>query len=583
MIDYYEGPSGGPLYNICTSGSSFTYFNDSNQIEQYTYGTCSMNIAHLGFDITYDDNGNMTNHPIFKNIGYNYLDQVESYDQDNQNDYDASHTADGVLISEGDRDFIGPFEFVNSSLFKIYYQNGYVDNSNDWNFYLRDHLGNIRVVFSDKNADNAINSIGDVIEEYHYYPFGLQFNGPWLGVQNHTNEMQFNGIRFHESDYNDNMGHADLRNLGLSHAKYRSLDPVMGMWLQIDPRSEELFGFSPYNSFNNNPILFGDPEGDFVFTPLLAIGIGAAIGGIGGGINAVNNGQSFLSGFGKGALIGGLSSTLTLGVGSAFGAVSSNILNEIGRAGAHGLVNGFTNELSGGSFSDGLLSGSISSLIGSSFDGSSSVGQTIGSGLAGGLSSLASGGSFLQGAGHGLIISALNHQSHGDPNCPDCIDGGNYIEVTISAKRPKYIGSLAAVTSFIGAGASGFSYNHVNNGNYKGVNGNYYSIRSQGWNQYTGTKAHMNKTITKATVSGLASKGIGVAGMANTTYNWQQGKLTNTAYTIEMISAGISTFAPAPVSIPWTIGYEGLGRNGIARFEWYQKRFKPWLRNKFGG
>ena len=53
---------------------------------------------------------------------------------------------------------------------------------------------------------------------------------------------------------------------------------------------------------NNNPISFSDPEGDF---PWLAVGIAAALQGVGGGINASNNGGSFLGGFAKGALIGG--------------------------------------------------------------------------------------------------------------------------------------------------------------------------------------------------------------------------------------------------------------------------------------
>jgi len=44
----------------------------------------------------------------------------------------------------------------------------------------------------------------------------------------------------------------------------------------------------------------------------------------------------------------------------------------------------------------------------------------------------------------------------------------------------------------------------------------------------------------------------------------------------------IRAFTLLVISIPWTIGYEGLGRNGVARIPWYQNTFKPWARQKLG-
>jgi hypothetical protein len=65
--------------------------------------------------------------------------------------------------------------------------------------------------------------------------------------------------------------------LDVYNAFYRTLDPSLARWWQVDPKAELHYGDSPYNSMLNNPILFDDPNGD---TPLH---LGAAI--VGGLIN----------------------------------------------------------------------------------------------------------------------------------------------------------------------------------------------------------------------------------------------------------------------------------------------------------
>jgi RHS repeat-associated protein len=45
---------------------------------------------------------------------------------------------------------------------------------------------------------------------------------------------------------------------------YRQLDPRLGRWKSIDPKSSEQPGLSPFCSMNNNPILMNDPMGDII-------------------------------------------------------------------------------------------------------------------------------------------------------------------------------------------------------------------------------------------------------------------------------------------------------------------------------
>lgn len=64
-----------------------------------------------------------------------------------------------------------------------------------------------------------------------------------------ANKYKYNGIEFN----------SDL-DINLYDAHYRSLDPQLGRFWQIDPKPTD--DISPYVTMNNNPILFADPLGD---------------------------------------------------------------------------------------------------------------------------------------------------------------------------------------------------------------------------------------------------------------------------------------------------------------------------------
>ncbi len=144
-------------------------------------------------------------------------------------------------------------------------------------------------------------------------------------------------------------------------------------------------------------------------------------------------------------------------------------------------------------------------------------------------------------------------------------------------------GGMSSSASVGGAAIAAYKNYHVADAKYRGASGNYYSYKGrQGWNKHTGTKDHMNKTLSKAKWAGRATYGLGALNYGMTLNEFSKGNLSNTAFGIEMASTTIGTFAPSFISIPWTIGYEGLGRNGVARIPWYQNTFKPWARKKMG-
>jgi RHS repeat-associated protein len=66
------------------------------------------------------------------------------------------------------------------------------------------------------------------------------------------NKLKYNGIE-QNTDFDLNM----------YDAFYRNLDPQIGRFWQIDPYTEDLESYSPYESMGNNPVNNVDPLGDF--------------------------------------------------------------------------------------------------------------------------------------------------------------------------------------------------------------------------------------------------------------------------------------------------------------------------------
>jgi RHS repeat-associated protein len=110
---------------------------------------------------------------------------------------------------------------------------------------------------SDVFFDNlvVVHNGGPVLEETHYYPFGLTM----AGISNHA----LKGLSYPENRYKYN-GIEKIEDLGLEDydAQFRELDPQLGRWWEVDPRSDNMEMWSPYVSNYDNPINYNDYLGD---------------------------------------------------------------------------------------------------------------------------------------------------------------------------------------------------------------------------------------------------------------------------------------------------------------------------------
>jgi len=106
---------------------------------------------------------------------------------------------------------------------------------------------------------------GPILEETHYYPFGLtmagisskafQSSSPDCGCP--SNKKGFNGNEIQNKEFSDGSG------LELYDFNARTYDQQIGRFIQIDPIPDEgeQESLTPYHFSGNNPILYNDPDG----------------------------------------------------------------------------------------------------------------------------------------------------------------------------------------------------------------------------------------------------------------------------------------------------------------------------------
>ncbi|WP_149241132.1 DUF6443 domain-containing protein [Dyadobacter sp. 32] len=245
----------------------------------------------------YDGNGNMTSDG---NRGavltYNYLNLPKTVAISGKTltyDYDASRTKHKYVADTLTVKYAGAFEYNQNSIFKrLSISDGQAvirQDSIRFDYYLKDHLGNVRVVFDEKGA---------ILQKNDYYPFGLEIDRT-TPVQTPAARNAINRYTFLGRETQPETGYIDLQ--------ARFYDPALGRFFSIDPETEGQLEFSPYHYSFNNPIRFSDPDGRF---PECCGGFGDFLTGFGnalteniagsspiraspGYIESYNNGRTF--------------------------------------------------------------------------------------------------------------------------------------------------------------------------------------------------------------------------------------------------------------------------------------------------
>jgi RHS repeat-associated protein len=145
--------------------------------------------------------------------------------------------------------YIGSFiydENLNKA-YVLFDEGRLMDDEGDYTYeyFLKDHLGNTRVSFTKNGSIQKL-------QEDHYYPFGMTFQGVNSSVLSPENKYKLKG-----KEWQDELG------LNEYAFGFRDYDPAIGRWNVIDPLAEKYITTSPYAFVQNNPLINREIDGRY--------------------------------------------------------------------------------------------------------------------------------------------------------------------------------------------------------------------------------------------------------------------------------------------------------------------------------
>ncbi len=247
----YTYDNGNKLKKVVDSGNKNFGFKDG------------INTAN---DYTYDANGNMVvdNNKRITNIKYNHLNLPTRVTINGKNidyKYDVggmklSKTVEGVTTQ-----YAGGYIYKNNTLEFFNHSEGYVKqyfktNGNktsatpsfDYVYQYKDHLGNVRLSYTDNNKDGIVTQ-NEIIEESNYYPFGLKHKG-YNNVVSSLGNSTAQKWGYQGQEYTENLGY------NIYEYKYRHYDAAVGRFISIDPLAHTYVYNSTY-AFQENKLGLG--------------------------------------------------------------------------------------------------------------------------------------------------------------------------------------------------------------------------------------------------------------------------------------------------------------------------------------
>jgi RHS repeat-associated protein len=266
--DSQSGPSFGEIddLNYSYKGNKLAAVSDAENTRGYMPDFHDL-AQGPGDDYAYDNNGNLTSdgNKSIKSIVYNFLNlPVEINFGDNFQItylYDASgrKLSKKVYVKQSlvsQVDYCGEFIYNDNQLQMVMTPEGRLMYSNgtfDCQYFLKDHLGNVRVVFH----QDPETRLAKILQEDHFDPFGMTLGG-LSQAGDLLNKYLYQGKEYQDDavDLNDDSRTDTYLNWYDFGARF--YDPQIARWHVPDPAGQDA---SPYVAMGNNPVSIVDPDG----------------------------------------------------------------------------------------------------------------------------------------------------------------------------------------------------------------------------------------------------------------------------------------------------------------------------------
>ena len=235
---------------LTLNGNQLNRVDDAVAASTYNGGFEFKNGANAADEYSYDANGNLTKdlNKGISGITYNFLNLPNVVTFSDGSTITYTYGADGTKLRTVHKigstttttDYCGNVVYENGVQKLLLTEEGYVTLSDSkYNYYLKDHQGNNRVVISQS---------GTVEETNHYYPFG----GAFASTSN-VQPYKYNGKELDSKK-------------GLNWYDYgaRHYDAALGRFTTNDRFAEKYYSMSPYQYGANNPVNNIDVNGDTI-------------------------------------------------------------------------------------------------------------------------------------------------------------------------------------------------------------------------------------------------------------------------------------------------------------------------------